>query len=87
MVARSAVDVVNREANFASPLEWPMTEGPEKPADAELEALGESGFALAIQLLGRHEDAIESCTTPLKPGSWRKSSDASWTRCQRNNAK
>ena len=30
-----------------------MTVELEKTADAELEALGESGFALAIQLLGR----------------------------------
>ena len=66
MVARSTVDVVNREANFASPLEWPMTEGPEKPVDAELEALGESGFALAIQLLGRHEDAADVVQESLR---------------------
>jgi hypothetical protein len=52
-VVRGTADVVNCRADVASPLEWPMTVELEKTADDELEALGESGFALAIQLLGR----------------------------------
>ncbi len=43
-----------------------MTEGPEKTADAELEALSESGFALAIQLLGRHADAADVVQDSLR---------------------
>ena len=43
-----------------------MTEGIEKTAAAELEALGKSGFALAIQLLGRHEDAADVVQDALR---------------------
>jgi len=38
----------------------------EKTTSAELEALGESGFALAIQLLGRHEDAADVVQDSLR---------------------
>ena len=43
-----------------------MTEGHEKTASAALEALGESGFALAIQLLGRHADAADVVQDSLR---------------------
>ncbi len=45
-----------------------MTTDAESPAlaPAELEALGESGFALAIQLLGRHADAADVVQESLR---------------------
>ncbi len=45
-----------------------MTTGTDTPAPApeELEALGESGFALAFQLLGRHADAADVVQDALR---------------------
>ena len=43
-----------------------MTGDAERTVSAELEALGESGFALAIQLLGRHEDAADVVQDSLR---------------------
>jgi DNA-directed RNA polymerase specialized sigma24 family protein len=55
--------MVNCQPNATARLQWPlageMTVDNNLPSRDELEALSESGFALAIQLLGRHEDAAD----------------------------
>tara|TARA_Y100001934_G_scaffold226519_2_gene271781 strand:- start:689 stop:1267 length:579 start_codon:yes stop_codon:yes gene_type:complete len=60
---RITPDVVNCLPNATSQLQWPlageMTSDGHFPSCDELEALSDSGFALAIQLLGRHEDAAD----------------------------
>ena len=43
-----------------------MTADSHLPSRDELEALSESGFALAIQLLGRHEDAADVVQDALR---------------------
>ena len=69
-VARSTSDVVNCLPNATAQLQWPlageMTADSHLPSRDELEALSESGFALAIQLLGRHEDAADVVQDALR---------------------
>lgn len=69
-VARSTPDVVNCLPNATARLQWPlageMTADSHLPSRDELEALSESGFALAIQLLGRHEDAADVVQDALR---------------------
>ncbi|MDP7179025.1 MAG: RNA polymerase sigma factor [Verrucomicrobiota bacterium] len=69
-VARSTSDVVNCLPNATARLQWPlageMTADSHLPFSDELEALSESGFALAIQLLGRHEDAADVVQDALR---------------------
>ncbi|MBC8243662.1 MAG: sigma-70 family RNA polymerase sigma factor [Verrucomicrobia bacterium] len=56
--------------NATSQLQWPMpgemTTGSHLPSRAELEALSDSGFALAMQLLGRREDAADVVQDALR---------------------
>jgi RNA polymerase sigma-70 factor (ECF subfamily) len=69
-VARSTSDVVNCLANATARLQLPltgeMTIDSYLPSRDELEALSESGFALAIQLLGCHEDAADVVQDALR---------------------
>jgi len=62
--------VVNCQPNATARLLWPlaceMTADSHLPSRDELEALSESGFALAIQLLGRHEDAADVVQDSLR---------------------